>query len=73
MTHNARHLMLCNCEKTMRIDADGIEWRSHGLIWRDWRLQLDGSWMRVRDPQGAVELRYRPRLQASAARPSRWA
>jgi vitamin B12 transporter len=49
-----------------RIDADGIEWRSHGLIWRDWRLQLDGSWMRVRDPQGAVELRYRPRLQASA-------
>ncbi|MCB1600536.1 MAG: TonB-dependent receptor [Xanthomonadales bacterium] len=49
-----------------RINADGIEWRSSGLLWRDWRLQLDGSWMRVRDPQGAVELRYRPRLQASA-------
>ncbi len=50
-----------------RIHADGLEWRSSGSLWRDWRLQLDGSWMRVRDPQGVVELRHRPRLQASAA------
>lgn len=49
-----------------RIEADGLEWRSGHRFGNDWRLQLDGAWMRVRDPDGGATLRYRPRLQAGA-------
>lgn len=49
-----------------RIEADGIEWRAAGHFGNDWRLQLDGTWMRVRDPDGGVPLRHRPKLQAAA-------
>ncbi|WP_202842349.1 TonB-dependent receptor plug domain-containing protein [Luteimonas saliphila] len=49
-----------------RIEADGVEWRSGRRFGNDWRLGLDGAWMRVRDPLGGVVLRYRPRLQAGA-------
>src|SRR5690606_25237534 len=47
-----------------RIEADGLEWRSVRRFENDWRLGLDGAWMRVRDPVGGVVLRHRPRLQA---------
>jgi vitamin B12 transporter len=46
-----------------RIEADGLEWRSGHRFGNDWRLQLDGTWMRVRDPDGGATLRQRPRLQ----------
>ncbi len=49
-----------------RIQADGLEWRSAHRFENDWRLQLDGSWMRVRDPDGGAPLRHRPRLQVGA-------
>lgn len=49
-----------------RIEADGLEWRSRRRFDNDWRLGLDGTWMRVRDPEGDVVLRHRPRLQAGA-------
>ncbi len=49
-----------------RIEADGLEWRSGHRFGNDWRLQLDGTWMRVRDPDGGATLRHRPRLQAGA-------
>jgi vitamin B12 transporter len=49
-----------------RIDADGIEWRTRHGFADDWRLLLEGTWMRVRDPGGEVTLRQRPRLQAGA-------
>ncbi len=49
-----------------RIEAEGLEWRSAHRFGNDWRLGLDGTWMRVRDPVGGVVLRYRPRLQAGA-------
>jgi outer membrane cobalamin receptor len=49
-----------------RIEADGVEWRGGHRFGHDWRLQLDGTWMRVRDPQGGVELRHRPRVQFGA-------
>ncbi len=49
-----------------RIKADGIEWRTAHRFEGDWRLTLDGAWMRVRDPVGGVALRHRPRLQAGA-------
>ncbi len=49
-----------------RIEADGIEWRSGHRFGNDWWLQLDGTWMRVRDPEGEVKLRHRPRVQAGA-------
>ncbi|WP_395792685.1 TonB-dependent receptor plug domain-containing protein [Aquimonas sp.] len=49
-----------------RIEADGLEWRSERRLPQDWRLQLDGSWMRVRNPADGSALRYRPRLQAGA-------
>ncbi len=49
-----------------RIEADGLEWRTTHRFDNDWRLALDGAWMRVRDPLGGVVLRHRPRLQAGA-------
>lgn len=49
-----------------RIETDGIEWRAGHRFGNDWRLQLDGTWMRVRDPDGGVPLRYRPKIQATA-------
>jgi outer membrane cobalamin receptor len=49
-----------------RIEADGLEWRGGHRFGNDWRLQLDGTWMRVRDPNGGVELRHRPRVQFGA-------
>lgn len=49
-----------------RIEADGLEWRGGHRFGNDWRLQLDGTWMRVRDPDGGVELRHRPRVQFGA-------
>lgn len=49
-----------------RIEADGLEWRSARRFDNDWRLALDGTWMRVRDPVGGIVLRHRPRLQAGA-------
>ncbi len=49
-----------------RIDADGLEWRSVHSFDNDWRIQLQGTWMQVRDPAGEVTLRHRPRLQSSA-------
>ncbi|WP_027073046.1 TonB-dependent receptor [Luteimonas sp. J29] len=49
-----------------RIEADGLEWRSSHRFGNDWRLGLDGTWMRVRDPAGGAILRHRPRLQAGA-------
>jgi vitamin B12 transporter len=49
-----------------RIEADGLEWRSGHRFGNDWRLQLDGTWMRVRDADGGATLRHRPRLQAGA-------
>lgn len=49
-----------------RIEADGLEWRSSHRFGNDWRVQLDGTWMRVHDPDGGASLRYRPRLQAGA-------
>jgi len=49
-----------------RIDADGVEWRTGYRFANKWRLQLDGSWTRVRDAADEVTLRYRPRLQWSA-------
>lgn len=49
-----------------RIEADGVEWRAGHRFGNDWRLQLDGTWMRVRDPDGGVPLRHRPKLQAAA-------
>jgi vitamin B12 transporter len=48
-----------------RIQADGLEWRSIRTFDNDWKLQIEGTWMRVRDPAGAVTLRHRPRLQSS--------
>lgn len=45
-----------------RIQTDGIEWRASHRFAGDWRLQLDGAWMRVRDPDGGVPLRHRPKL-----------
>ncbi len=49
-----------------RIDADGVELSTRHTLDRGWRLRLDGTVMRVRDPDGAAELRYRPRAQGSA-------
>ena len=49
-----------------RIEADGLEWRSGHRFDNDWRVQLDGTWMRVRDPDGGAPLRHRPRLQVGA-------
>lgn len=49
-----------------RIGTDGIEWRASRRFGNDWRLQLDGTWMRVRDPDGGVPLRHRPKIQAAA-------
>ena len=49
-----------------RIEADGLEWRTSRRFDNDWRLGLDGTWMRVRDPLGDVVLRHRPRVQAGA-------
>lgn len=46
-----------------RIESDGVEWRSTHRFDTDWRLGLDGTWMRVRDPVGDIVLRHRPRLQ----------
>ncbi|MGE3349504.1 MAG: TonB-dependent receptor plug domain-containing protein [Ramlibacter sp.] len=49
-----------------RINADGLEWRT-GRTWANgWQLQLDGAWMRVRDPSGTTTLRQRPHSQWSA-------
>ncbi|WP_158290098.1 TonB-dependent siderophore receptor [Ramlibacter sp. WS9] len=49
-----------------RINADGVEWRT-GHTWDNgWRLRLDGTVMRVRDPEGITELRHRPHAQWSA-------
>jgi vitamin B12 transporter len=48
-----------------RIDAEGVEWRSIRTFDNDWRLQLEGTWMRVRDPDGQITLRHRPRLQSA--------
>jgi len=49
-----------------RIETDGIEWRASHRFGNDWRLQLDGTWMRVRDPDDGAPLRYRPKIQAGA-------
>ncbi|WP_158549240.1 TonB-dependent receptor plug domain-containing protein [Lysobacter silvisoli] len=49
-----------------RIEAEGLEWSASRLYRNDWRLSLDGNWMRVRDADGDTRLRYRPRLQWSA-------
>jgi vitamin B12 transporter len=49
-----------------RIEADGLEWRSIRSFDNDWRLQLEGTWMRVRDPFDGITLRHRPKLQSSA-------
>lgn len=49
-----------------RIDADGLEWSSRHRFGNDWQLQLDGTWMRVRDVGGDASLRHRPRVQAAA-------
>lgn len=46
-----------------RIEADGLELRSDRRFGNGWRLQCDGTWMRVRDPDGGAALRHRPRLQ----------
>jgi len=47
-----------------RIQADGVEWRSGHRFGNDWQWDLDGAWMRLRDPLDGVALRHRPRLQA---------
>jgi outer membrane cobalamin receptor len=49
-----------------RIETTGVEWRTAHDFGSDWRLGLDGAWMRVRDPLGDVRLRFRPYLQAGA-------
>ncbi len=54
-----------------RIEADGMEWRVGRRFANDVRLQLEGTWMRVRDPIGrdsigASTLRHRPRMQWAA-------
>lgn len=49
-----------------RIHADGVEWRTGHTLGNGWRLQLDGTVMRVHDPDGDAALRYRPRAQWSA-------
>ncbi|MBB6066203.1 outer membrane cobalamin receptor [Pseudoxanthomonas broegbernensis] len=49
-----------------RIEAEGLEWRTRHHFDNDWRLSLDGAWMRVRDPLDGIRLRHRPRLQAGA-------
>jgi outer membrane cobalamin receptor len=49
-----------------RIETTGVEWRTTHDFGGDWRLGLDGAWMRVRDPLGDIRLRYRPYLQAGA-------
>lgn len=49
-----------------RIEADGIEWRCGRALGETAWLQFDGAWMRVRDPDGGVQLRHRPRLQLGA-------
>jgi vitamin B12 transporter len=49
-----------------RIEADGVEWRVGRRFANDWRLQLEGAWMRVRDPIGDATLRHRPRTQWAA-------
>ncbi|MCW5649464.1 MAG: TonB-dependent receptor [Ramlibacter sp.] len=49
-----------------RIHADGIEWRTRHASAAGWLLQLDGAWMKVRDPSGGAALRQRPRSQWSA-------
>ncbi len=49
-----------------RIEADGMEWRVGRRFANDWRLQLEGAWMRVRDPIGDTTLRHRPRMQWAA-------
>ncbi len=49
-----------------RIDADGVEWTTAHTFVNDWRLQIEGTAMRVRDPSGVTTLRYRPHLQWGA-------
>lgn len=55
-----------------RINADGLEWRTGHTLASGWRLQLDGSLMRVRDPATGAPLRYRPRSQWSAGLTVPW-
>ncbi len=50
-----------------RIESDGLEWRVGRRFSGDWRLQFEGAWMRVRDPDGEATLRHRPRLQWAAS------
>jgi vitamin B12 transporter len=50
-----------------RIESDGLEWQVGRRFASQWRAQLEGAWMRVRDPVGGVALRHRPRLQWAAS------
>ena len=49
-----------------RIDAEGLEWGTRHLMANGWRLQLEGVFMNVRDPNGVAALRFRPHTQWSA-------
>ena len=49
-----------------RIHADGVEWRTGSTLGNGWRVQLEGTVMRVHDPDRDAALRYRPRAQWSA-------
>ena len=48
-----------------RIAADGVEWRGSHDFDRYGEWSLEGSWLRLRTPDGAP-LRHRPRLQWAA-------
>ena len=49
-----------------RIETEGVEWRVGHRAAAGWNLHVEGTWMRVRDPDGATELRHRPKIQFGA-------
>ncbi|MFZ6657663.1 TonB-dependent receptor plug domain-containing protein [Undibacterium sp. TJN19] len=49
-----------------KIEAQGVEWRTRHNFGNDWRLQLEGTMMRVRDQDGIASLRFRPENQLGA-------